>query len=306
MDLSRLYETMLTARLLEDRLQALCLRGEAGDLHFSKGQEAISTGVCAALRPTDLVVTHHRTIAHEVARGADLYPLVAEVLGKRTGLCGGRAGEMQLANPTIGHAFSIQLIATCIPVAVGLAWTELYHHKTGNIVAVFHGDAATANGQFHEACNLAALHKVPLLFVVEANGRAGNITPEHYQPVQNVAERFRGYGIEGVTIDGNDLEHVVGTARIMAGLVRSDPGPRFLVCNTERLCWHKQGQRDIRTPAELADAARGDPLLKVALQLEKESSTFDHFTLCATINQTLDEVFARVAHDPLPEVFYDS
>src|SRR4029077_11854823 len=119
---SDLFHTMLTIRLVEERLQAMCMRGEAGDLHFSRGQEAIATGVCAALRPTDHIVTHHRTIAHEIAKGAELYTLLAEILGKRTGCNGGIAGEMHISNPAIRHDFSFQLVGTCVPVSVGLAY----------------------------------------------------------------------------------------------------------------------------------------------------------------------------------------
>ena len=109
-----LYKKMLTIRVVEEKLQELCLQGAGVDLHFSKGQEAISVGVCSALRSTDYIVTHHRTIAHEIAKGADLHDLIAEVLGKSTGFNKGLAGEMHLCNPAIRHAFSFQIVGTCV------------------------------------------------------------------------------------------------------------------------------------------------------------------------------------------------
>ena len=113
-------EQMLRIRLLEDRLQELCLKGEAGDLHFNKGQEAIPVGVCAALRETDYVVTHHRTIAHAIAKAVPLRPLIAEVLGMAEGMNGGMGGEMHLSWMEARFAFSWQLVGTCVPVAAGI------------------------------------------------------------------------------------------------------------------------------------------------------------------------------------------
>lgn len=260
-DLLGAYRTMLRIRLVEDRLQQLCLEGLAGDLHFSKGQEAIAVGVCAALRPGDIVVTHHRTIAHEIARGAALYPLIAEVLGRKTGINGGRAGEMHLHNEQIRHLFSFQLVGTCLPVAAGIAYTERYFRKTENIVVCFIGDAASSNAQFHEGMTIAGLRGVPLLVVCENNRLAGNIRPEHYLPTTTVSARVRGYAPSGVeVIDGNNVEEVFHRAEAAANRVRKDSLLDFLECMTTRLCWHKQGQRDIRSAEELKTLAERDPL----------------------------------------------
>src|SRR3990167_9800788 len=121
---TKLHDQMLLIRLLEDRLQVLCDQGLGTDLHFSKGQEAISVGVMAALRETDYVVTHHRTIAHAIARGVPMKSLVAELLGKAEGINGGYAGEMHLSFPFKRFMFSFQLVGTCVPVAAGLAWAR--------------------------------------------------------------------------------------------------------------------------------------------------------------------------------------
>lgn len=287
-----LYERMVTIRLLEDRLQKLCDQGLAGDLHFNKGQEAIAVGVCAALEDRDQMVTHHRTIAHQVARGADVRGLVAELLGRRTGINGGRAGEMHISDRSIGHAFSFQLVATCIPVAAGLAWGLKKHHGSGAAVACFFGDAASSNGQFHEGMNLAAIHRLPILFVCENNKRAGNITPEHYAPSTWVGERVGHYGIPWDRTDGNSVESVYGAASEALRHVRGrDGGPFFLELMTERLCWHKQGQRDVRTADELARAAAGDPLKKILAGEVDEVG----------IGRRLDEIIASVMEDPPPD-----
>jgi pyruvate dehydrogenase E1 component alpha subunit len=260
MQIEDIYLRMFTIRYLEERLQEFCDKGMAGDLHFNKGQEAISVGVCSVLSPADHIVTHHRTIAHEIAKGAKLYPLIAELLGKRTGLNGGRAGEMHLTNPDIRHDFSFQLVGTCIPVAAGIAWALKNHHKNGEVVAVFFGDAATSNGQFHEGVSLAAIHDLPLLMICENNHRAGNITPKHYTIGRGISERADGgWGITSIEVDGNSIDQIV--AATTAALPRARNGePVLIECHTERLCWHKQGQRDIRSPDELREAAIRDPL----------------------------------------------
>ena len=262
----KLVEQMLTIRLVEDRLQDLCNQGLAGDLHFSKGQEAISVGVMAALRQTDYVVTHHRTIAHAIARGVPLRPLLAEILGKAEGINGGMAGEMHLSYPKMRFLFSFQLVGTCVPVAAGVAWAIKNHLKTDDIVTVFFGDAATANGQFHEGLNIAAVQSLPLLLVCENNRLAGNVRPEHYMPTESVVERASGYYIRGEVVDGNNVEAVLAAAMRAAAYVRRESKPFLLECETTRLGKHKQGQGDLRTKEEIAELAKRDPLKPEDLQ----------------------------------------
>lgn len=292
------YRTLFTIRTLETRLQSYCDRGEAGDLHFSKGQEAIATGVCAALKPTDYIVTHHRTIAHAIAKGAQLYPLIAELLGKRTGYCQGRAGEMHISIPSIRYAYSFQLVGTCVPVATGLAWAMKYHHKTDDVVCVFFGDAASSNGVVHEALTIASLRRVPLLLVCENNGLAGNVRPEHYLPTPTVRARMAAYGISWAMADGNDVDHVRDAAAKAVEFVRESSRPTLLECHTHRLCFHKQGQSDLRSKAEIAELAKDDPLIKARAQL----SAGEAFRIESIVNLEIEDAFARVAKDEVAEV----
>ena len=253
-------DQLLLIRALEDRLQALCNEGLAGDLHFSRGQEAIAVGVCAALRPTDYVVTHHRAIATAVAKGVPLDLLIAEILGKDGGLNMGRSGEMALYHEPSRFMSSFQLVGTCVPVAAGIAWAAKNVRKTDDIVAVFFGDAATANGQWHEGVNIAAVQKLPLLLVCENNGMAGNVTSEHYLPIASIAERARGYGLEASCVDGNDLAAVVDRAGDALRYMREGRCPFLLECHTTRLGRHKQGMGDLRSADEMAALALRDPL----------------------------------------------
>ena len=262
---------MVLIRVLEDRLQELANQGHGADWHFSKGQEAIAVGVCAALRETDYLVAHHRTIAHAVAKGVPLEPLVAELLGKTTGMNGGMAGEMHMSYPPKRFMFSFQLVGTCIPVAAGLAWAVKNYLKTDDIVVVFHGDAATANGQWHEGVNIAAVQKLPLLLVCENNHLAGNVRPEHYLPTSFVSQRAGGYGIKSAIVDGNDVAAVRDAAEYGVNYVRQHSVPFMLECDTTRLGKHKQGQGDLRSVAEMTELTMRDPLHNVDRSLYRDA-----------------------------------
>jgi len=290
---------MLTIRLVEEELQRLCLTGEASDLHFSKGQEAISVGVCSELRPTDYMVTHHRTISPAIARGFPMNPFMAEILGKATGLNKGLAGEMHIRNPELRFMFSFQLVGTCASVAAGLAWAVKYYKKEDNIVVVFLGDAATSNAQFHEGMNLAAVRKVPLLVVVEDNHLAGNIRPEFYLPAP-IEKRFDSFGIPVSKADGNKVDKVMDAARACIDEVRAKGSPAALILDTTRLSWHKQGQRDVRPQAELDVLAERDPLLyeerRIGIDEELKS------TLTKTIEKEIAEAVDFARKSPIPKM----
>ena len=285
-----LQETMLLIRLLEDRLQGLCDAGEGADLHFNRGQEAIAVGVMAALRPTDYLVTHHRTIAHAIAKGVPLRPLIAELLGKAEGLAGGLGGEMAMSHPASRYMMSFQLVGTAIPFAAGIAWAVKHVKRADDVVAVFFGDAATANGQFHEGVNLAAVLGLPLLLVCENNGLAGNVRAEQYLPVQHVYQRALGYGIEFAMVDGND----VGAVRRVAGeaehYVRSRSRPFLLECVTTRLGKHKQGMGDLRTREEMERLASRDPLRHMDIPEEQQQA----------VRRELDAIIESVRNGPDP------
>jgi TPP-dependent pyruvate/acetoin dehydrogenase alpha subunit len=290
---------MLLVRLLEDELQKLCYEGEAGDLHFSKGQEAISIGVCSVLDKKDYMVTHHRTIAHSIAKGVPLKPLVAEILGKNTGVNRGMAGEMHIRYPPARYMFSFQLVGTCVPVAAGVAWAAKNYLKDGQIVACFSGDAASSNAQWNEGMNIAKVRQVPLLMICENNGLAGNIRPEFYLSTSNVAERARGFGIKCNTVDGNHLDELVSAAREALRYVRDNGQPFLLEAMTTRLCWHKQGQRDVRSAEELAELAKRDPLLyeeeRQGISPEQKSE------LMSVLASEITEAVTLAQETPYPE-----
>ena len=257
-----LYRQMVLIRTMETAIQQLCDAGQGFDAHLSTGQEAIAVGVCAALQPQDLLVVHHRMMGWSLSKGVPLDLLVAELLGHPAGVCGGNAGEMHMVGLKYGLAHSFQLVGSAIPVAAGVGWALKNYKKSDGIVVAVCGDAATANGQFHEGLNIAAVNNVPMLLVVENNGLAGNVRPEYYQPVPHVEDRARAYGVRHSRIDGNDVRWVYNEAQEASEYVRRESRPYLLECMTTRLSKHKQGQGDIRSKEELAELALRDPLLQ--------------------------------------------
>jgi TPP-dependent pyruvate/acetoin dehydrogenase alpha subunit len=208
---------------------------------------------------------------------------------------------MHISDGRIRHDFSFQLVGTCIPVAAGLAWALKNHHKNGEIVAVFFGDAATSNGQFHEGLNIAAIHKVPLLFICENNQLAGNIKPEHYRANSSVTRAAKAsYDLHCIDVDGNDVSAVIEAVQEGERVVRKK-GPVLIECATTRLCWHKQGQRDVRSPEELALLAERDPIKN----WERKHTEIDKQAVLERVNAALDTAFARALSDPLPEIEHD-
>lgn len=276
-DLQGLYERMVLIRTAEARLLELAqTTGEVSDLHLNRGQEAISVGVCTTLRQDDYMVTHHRTIAHSIAKGMPLQQLVDEILGRATGVCGGRANEMHIRLPEIGYMFSFQLVGTAVPVGAGIAWASRYVKKEDRVVALFIGDASTGNSQFLEGMNAAAIRKVPLLIVIEDNHLAGNIRPNYYFPDNaGIQERFAAFGIESVKVDGNKLDQVLEKAAKAVDYVRSSSRPMGLICDTTRLLMHKIGQGDVRDREEIERLAVRDPIAYLEGRLGVRKSRMD-------------------------------
>ena len=289
---STLQDEMLLIRVLETRLQALCDTGQlAADLHMCRGQEAVAVGVCAALSEQDLVVCHHRMISWALSRGIPLELLVAELLGKATGINGGLAGEMHMQALEYGFAHSFQLVGTVVPVAAGMAWALKNYKRNGGIAVAVFGDAATANGQFHEGLNIAATQRLPLLLVCENNHLAGNVRSEFYMPVTYAWERAKGYGIQSGWVDGNNAEGVLEFARYAIDYVRRESRPFLLECDTTRLGKHKQGQGDLRTKEEMETLALRDPLRGIVPTPEME----------AEIDQIIEKV-QRELNPILPKI----
>ncbi len=256
-----MFEAMVTIRACDDRVRRGLSAGEFACTYWpATGQEAIAAALGSVLGREDQLVTTYRGLHDQLAKGVPLEPLVAEILTRATGINAGKGGAMHIADPPSGLALSTGIVGSGLPIAVGLGLAATMA-DSDRVVAASFGDGATGTGAFHEAVNLAALWRLPVVFVCQ-NNRYAEMTPTvHAQPVADVAERAGGYGIPGVTVDGNDPDLTHGVLTEAVGRARSGAGPTLVECTTFRLHGHYFGDPMRYIPAEELEAARaGEPI----------------------------------------------
>src|ERR687893_979847 len=208
-DARRVLVTMWTIRRFEEAVDELFARGLLyGTMHLSIGQEASATGACLALREDDVITSTHRGHGHCIAKGADLTRMMAELLAKDTGYCRGRGGSMHIADVATGNLGANGIVGGGIPIAVGAALAQQLT-GSGKVVVSFFGDGAANEGAFHEAVNLAAVWDLPVVFVCENNHYGMSMAADEAFAIETIAIRARGYGIPGVTVDGNAVQQVL-------------------------------------------------------------------------------------------------
>jgi TPP-dependent pyruvate/acetoin dehydrogenase alpha subunit len=250
-----LYTTMLTIRRFEERVAAEFYAGNiVGFVHSYIGQEAIAAGVCKHLSKEDRIVSHHRGHGHCIAKGADMRKMMAEIYGKKTGYCKGKGGSMHIADFSIGMLGADGIVGAGLPIATGAAMAAQLE-GTGKIAAVFFGDGACQEGEFHEALNLAAIWKLPLLFVCENNHYAVNAAASYSLAAGEITRMPEAYHIPNRAIHGNDVEAVYQAAGEAVDMLRRGEGPYFLECETYR--WHKHylsDELEDRRPREEIEA----------------------------------------------------
>jgi TPP-dependent pyruvate/acetoin dehydrogenase alpha subunit len=253
--------TMRTIRRFEEAVDQLFARGLLyGTMHLSIGQEAVPTGVCRLLGPTDKITSTHRGHGHCIAKGADLTRMMAELLGRDTGYCRGRGGSMHIADLAEGNLGANGIVAGGIPIAVGAALTQQLT-ATGGVVVSFFGDGALNEGDFHEAANMAAIWDLPVVFVCENNHYGMSMPVAQAFRLEHLAGRSAGYGFAGVTVDGNDVQAVFEAAAGAVGRARDGGGPTLLECVTYRHKGHSKSDRNVyRTRDEIAEWQRRDPI----------------------------------------------
>ncbi len=269
-----LYARMLTIRECEAQLNAVFARNLfPGYIHSYLGQEACAVGICAALRNDDCIVSTHRGRGHYLAKGMALGPMMAEMFGRATGICGGRGGEMHAADPALGILGGNGIVGGGIPYATGAAYSALLE-GSDRVCAVFFGDGASNQGSFHEALNLASAWKLPLLFVCENNLYA-EMTPFKDTVGQaDVATRAQAYGMPGLAVDGNDVFAVLAAARQAVERARRGEGPTLLELKTYRWGGHFQGDPcNYRSREEEQAWQARDPLARLRQWLQSSGSS---------------------------------
>jgi pyruvate dehydrogenase E1 component alpha subunit len=236
-----LYETMYRMRRFEEEVFEFYKKGlMPGLAHLYLGEEAVATGVCAALADDDYIGSSHRGHGHLVARGADIGRMMAEILGKETGYSHGKGGSMHIMALDKGILGANGIVGGEIPIATGAAYSALYR-GTKQVAVSFFGDSATNEGTFHESVNMAAAWRLPCIYVIENNLYGISVDIRDVTNTVDLADRAKGYGIPGVVVDGMDVEAVYGAANAAVRRARAGKGPTIIECKTYRWQGHHVG-----------------------------------------------------------------
>ncbi len=228
------YEQMWTIRYFEENAIGSYRKGLfGGSTHPCICQEAIAVGGAAALEPTDQVFATYRGHGHAIAKGLNVKSLMAELLCKNTGCCGGQGGSMHLCDVSKDFWGTNAVVGAHIPIAAGMALSNKLR-RNGRVTIVYFGDGATCEGAFFETLNMATLWKVPLVFVCENNGFAISVPTHMAIPIENISQRAAGFGLPGVTVDGNDPVLVYNAMHEAVVRAREGKGPTLIECKTVR------------------------------------------------------------------------
>jgi pyruvate dehydrogenase E1 component alpha subunit len=239
--LEKLYSTMLRIRLFEEQVLEFYKYGKMPGLaHLYIGEEAVATGACAALKPGDFAGSTHRGHGHVIAQGADTKRMMAEILGKKDGYCQGKGGSMHIMDMSKGILGANGIVGAGIPIATGAAYMAKVK-KTNQVVLSFFGDAASNQGTFHESINMATAWKLPIVYIIENNLYGISVALNRVVNVEDLSVRAKGYGINGVTIDGNDVLQVYETVKQAVDFARAGNGPTLIECKTYRWKGHHAG-----------------------------------------------------------------
>jgi pyruvate dehydrogenase E1 component alpha subunit len=303
----RMYRTMVECRFFEVRAQELFFEGLVrGTTHLGVGQEAVAAGVAAAMREDDYTFCTYRGHNHTLARGVPMAPIFAELFGRATGLLGGKGGSMHLTSVAHGAMGSYAIVGAHLPIALGAAWSAQYR-GSGQVAVCFFGDGTTNIGAFHEALNMAAVWKAPVVYVCENNQYM------EYTPIGAVtavehpaADRASAYGLESIIVDGNDVDAVYRTARSAVERARSGDGPSLIEAVTYRHGGHSRADPGkYRPDDEVAAWKARDPLPTYRARLE--DAGVGPAELDAIESETRDavaaaEAEARAAPEPSADV----
>lgn len=271
-----LYQMMLIRRFEEKAAEMYTKEKIRGFLHLYIGEEAVAAGVMHVLKPEDNVLCTYREHGHALARGLDPGAIMAEMYGKQEGCSKGRGGSMHLFDKQLKFYGGNAIVAGHLPMAVGLALADK-KMKRKQITCCFFGEGAVAEGEFHEAMNLAALWQVPVLFVCENNLYAMGTALRYTHAVTDLEKKAPGYGMEAATVDGMDLIKVLETAQMAANKVRKSGKPFFLVCNTYRFRAHSMFDAELyREKKEVEEWKKRDPIKLFTDYLKAHHSLTDN------------------------------
>jgi len=300
-----LYRQMLLIRRCEEQLTRAYASGLIpGPCHSYIGQEAVAAGVCAHLRNDDVVFSTHRGHGHALAKGVVPGELMAELFGRATGCSRGRGGSMHLFAPEVGLMGTSGIVGPCILQATGAGYSFRLL-KDGRTSVAFFGDGAVQNGAFHEGLNMAAIWRLPVLYVCENNQYATEVPFSYATLNPNVGGRGPLYGVPSMTVDGNDVLAVFEAAGEAVRRARSGGGPTLIECKTYRTRPHAEGMRDdgYRTIAEINEWKSRDPIVLFRRRLiaERIATEEELEKMDAEIKADIEKAHEFAKGSPWPE-----
>lgn len=300
-----MYERLTLIREFEERLKWLVETGvPVGAVHYYTGQEACAVGVCAALEPSDWIASTHRGHGHCIAKGVEVHRMMAEVYGKATGSNRAKGGSMHITDVRVGMLGVNPIVGMGVTHAVGAALSAKVR-KTSEVAAAFFGEGGASIGAVHEAMNLAAIWKLPVVFVCENNGYAQATPVEYAVSVPRIADRAAAYSMPGVTVDGQDAIAVWEAAVAAVERARRGEGPSLIECMTYRYYGHHQGDdtHRYRSVEEEQAARERDCIRRFREQmLDQNLLTAAELDAIESSNRKkIDDAVAFAESSPLPE-----
>lgn len=300
-----MYERLTLIREFEERLKWLVETGvPVGAVHYYTGQEACAVGVCAALEPHDWIASTHRGHGHCIAKGVEVHRMMAELYGKTTGSNRAKGGSMHITDVRVGMLGVNPIVGMGVTHAVGAALSAKVR-KTSQVAAAFFGEGGASIGAVHEAMNLAAIWKLPVIFVCENNGYAQATPVEYAVSVPRIADRAAAYSMPGVTIDGQDAIAVWEAATVAVERARGGEGPSLIECKTYRYYGHHQGDDTARYRALEEEQAARD---RDCIRRFREQMLEQHLLTAAELDdiesanrKKIDEAVSFAESSPLPQ-----
>lgn len=300
--LQDIYQNAYLTRKFEEATIELFSKGEIeGWLHSGVGQELVGSVVCTLLQEGDYIIPYHRSKSYFLARGVDPGRLLAEIMGRKDGLCGGVGGEAHIADFSKGLIGSSGIIGAGIPIALGTAFKNDYEDST-NITICSFGDGSVPQGAFHESLNLAATWNLPIVFICENNLYAELSPISKGMKQQDIGKRAEGYGIPGCIVDGYDVEEVHKTLETAVSRARKGEGPTLIECKTYRWRGHYEGDPEVyRTKEEVESWVAKDPLKRMEeglLSFTPQEELLQMKTVC---EEKIKEAVTFAKSSPYPD-----
>jgi TPP-dependent pyruvate/acetoin dehydrogenase alpha subunit len=305
-EMVRMLRTMILIREFDELAIKLRVAGKIyGAVHPYVGQEAVAVGVCSALTVRDRVTSTHRGHGHCIAKGADIRRMMAELFGRVDGYCKGKGGSMHIADFSVGMLGANGIVGGGLPIACGAALAAQLEGR-GNVTVCFFGDGAAAEGEFHEALNIASVWKLPIVFVCENNQYAANNAVAVQHPAVDIAAHAGAYSMPGVVVDGNDALAVHAATADAIALARRGDGPSLLECKTYR--WHFHAMRaavpaETRPAGEIATWKARDPIARFEYEVLERGllSVLEIQALRENVKADLDDAVAFAEASPFPD-----